>query len=91
LEILGPINFESAIEGRTRAIRRLRNAAEILVASLANSVNSQDLWREIADDDYGVARWFAMWEGANEEPFSVLRTSYPTNWKRFINLSLRRY
>jgi 5-methylcytosine-specific restriction endonuclease McrA len=91
LDVIRPINFESAIEGRTRAIRRLRTAAANLLASLATSTESRDLWDEIAADDFGVARWFAAWDGADEEPFSTLRVSYPARWRRFVKLSLRRY
>lgn len=91
LEVIRPINFESAIQGRTRAIRRLRTAAVSLLDSLASSSHSIDLWNEIAEDDFGVARWFAAWDGADEEPFSLLRSSHPERWRRFVNLSLRRY
>jgi 5-methylcytosine-specific restriction endonuclease McrA len=91
LEIIRPINFESAIEGRARTIRRLQGAARALVAPDPDSTQLRDLWDEVAGDDYGVARWFAIWDGADEDPFAIMKNRFPARWRRFVRLSLRRY
>jgi uncharacterized protein (TIGR02646 family) len=83
LAILDILNHESVAEGRRRSIRRLQEAVAEHVETGNTVVQLCKLARAVAEDDYGVARWFAFWEGRHERPFSDLALTQPP-WRRFV-------
>lgn len=86
LKVLEPINHEAVATGRRRSIDRLeRTVAEILCDS---QDGLRDLLTAAREDDYGVAAWFALWEGSNGEPFATLRTTRPHAWRRFVSVAV---
>jgi hypothetical protein len=89
LSVLDTLNREPLAEGRARAMRRLRQAVRAVVDSSGeDSTSNTELATAIREDDYGVSRWFARWEGGFEEPFGDLRTM-GSAWRRFVRLSLK--
>jgi hypothetical protein len=84
LTVIAPINFESVTEGRRRAVRRLRNAVNDLIATGDVPEARRRLREAIEDDDHGVAAWFARCEGREDVPFVNLRVLYPAAWRKFI-------
>jgi hypothetical protein len=92
LEILKPVNHESATEGRMRIIRRLRDAASAIPGdgstSKAINDNLKKLLDEVRQDDYGVSAWFAIWDGRDEDEFHDLRIRNAAAWWRFVRSSV---
>ncbi|MBB4755180.1 hypothetical protein [Actinoplanes lobatus] len=91
LKIIKTLSTEAAEEGRSRVIRRLAYAAEEVLAGSNEAKVCQRLAREVADDDFGISRWFAIWDGADEAPFSLIRTGNHSVWRSFVRWSTRRY
>ncbi len=90
LTVLDVINHEDIIEGRARSIRRLRDIAGDILQHGNGADKRLRLAREIYEDDFGVSSWFAFWEGANESPFSDVRSLYPGVWRRFVMMCQKR-
>jgi uncharacterized protein (TIGR02646 family) len=89
LDVLDTLNREPLAEGRARAMRRLKEAVESVVGSKGLDMDSNaKLSTAIREDDYGISRWFAQWEGSQESPFYELQnlTRY---WRRFVRLAVR--
>lgn len=89
LEVLPCINYESVTEGRRRVIRRYYEALDTVLHG-SSAAGFRNVAREIDEDDYGIYAWFALYEGANEVPFSRLRELYPKYWKTFVRLASKR-
>jgi 5-methylcytosine-specific restriction endonuclease McrA len=88
LDILSPVNNEPTIEGRLRTIRRLREAIRRVPESQAPFYDElRNLCREVREDDYGVAAWFALWEGSREPVVSELRDRNKVAWQKFVRTS----
>lgn len=90
LEVFQPVNFESVIEGRCRAIRRIRRAADAAVDEGDKPDTRTALARAVAEDDYGVAQWFALAAGRDESAFAALRVTRPGIWRRFVLTTVAR-
>jgi len=90
LEVLDILNQESVAEGRKNSMRRLRTAAEEALAIDDRPSYLHGLWHAIREDDFGVAAWFALWEGAEADPFSALRSNRPRVWRHFVRCVVSR-
>jgi hypothetical protein len=89
LQVLAPVNHEPAIEGRARALRHLRDAIKrIPPSSDSFGDDLSNLRREVREDDYGVAAWFALWEGSQEADISEFRERNHVAWRKFVIASL---
>jgi 5-methylcytosine-specific restriction endonuclease McrA len=92
LEILEPINHESATEGRMRIITRLRDAVSAVPGDgssrKAIDDNLRKLLGEVQQDDYGVSAWFAIWDGKDEDEFRDLSVRNAIAWRRFVRSSI---
>ena len=88
LEVLQPINYEAAVEGRMRTIVRLREAGSILPGEDSSSKAISDglrrLLGEVRHDDFGVSAWFGFWDGKDESEFRELSIRNPTAWRHFV-------
>jgi hypothetical protein len=89
LEVIVALNYEPVIEGRARAIRRLVAAARLILTDGDTPDARGTLAEEVRSDEFGVAPWFALWEGARDEPFTTLRDAHPELWKRYLRMVLR--
>jgi uncharacterized protein (TIGR02646 family) len=88
LEILDLLNYEEIAEGRARAMKRMRGAVASLMANPNDQHVDEEFVASVTEDDYGVGRWFARWEGRNEEPFIQLK-GMDIFWRRFVRLATR--
>ena len=84
LEILETINYESVVEGRRREIRRIVHAFSTILNENNSRESRENLAIEVTQDDLGIARWFAIHEGRDEDLFSIVRNTYPATWRSFI-------
>jgi uncharacterized protein (TIGR02646 family) len=84
LRVLDILNQEAVAEGRRKSIRRLLRAASKLAGSADLPAKSEELWLAVDDDDYGVAAWFALWEGQDSMPFSTIKQTRPQMWRHFV-------
>jgi hypothetical protein len=85
LKVIDRLNYEDVAEGRRRTMRRLERAAVAALAAEDDAPSEADaLWREVDEDDYGVAAWFALWEGQRMTPFAEIRSRKPTIWRHFV-------
>ena len=89
LQLFKALTWEEVIEGRGRAIRRLRDGAHAIAEQGDTPRSRAELLRAVAEDDYGVARWFALWDGRVEDPFHAIRTGSPSLWRRFVAAAAR--
>jgi len=92
LEILEPINHESATEGRMRIITRLRDAVSAIPGDGSSRKAIDDSLRKLLDevrqDDYGISAWFAIWDGKDEDEFRNLNIRNAAAWRRFVRFSI---
>jgi len=85
LKVIPSITYEAAEEGRSRSVRRIREAVKrIPDSSQPLDEELRELFRAVREDDYGVASWFALWEGRNEADMVDLRRRNPQAWNRFV-------
>jgi 5-methylcytosine-specific restriction endonuclease McrA len=93
LEILEPINYEAAIEGRMRTVTRLREVVSQVPGNgsspRAVSDGLRRLFAEVRYDDYGVSAWFGLWDGKDEREFRELSTRNPDAWRHFVRYSAK--
>jgi 5-methylcytosine-specific restriction endonuclease McrA len=88
LDVIVALNYEAVVEGRARAIRRLTAAAQLVLADGDSPDTRGTLAEQVREDEFGVAPWFAFWEGAGDEPFAILRTTHQQLWKRYLRMVL---
>jgi 5-methylcytosine-specific restriction endonuclease McrA len=86
LRVLDILNFEGVVAGRARTMRRLVAAAGKVAAGPDRPATGGEMWREIDEDDYGVAAWFALWEGQDMMPFSVIKETQPQMWRHLVRV-----
>ncbi|WP_405178507.1 HNH endonuclease [Nocardia sp. NBC_01377] len=89
LEILECINYEAVTEGRKRVIRRYHEALDHVLSSKCAEQAMRAVAREINEDDFGLSAWFALHEGAEEEPFLEFKKRLPRQWRAFLRLSAK--
>lgn len=81
LEVLAPLLHQGVIAGRQRTRTSLVRAVK---ACLAQGDDGETVPPSVVacvdDDDYGLAEWFFLCEGADESPFSELRSTRPSVW-----------
>jgi len=88
-----PLNDEAITYGRRRASRRLREAVraflDAAIQGFAGSCRAAaaERLREAARDcpDYGLAQWYFVADGRDEEPFRALQTNHPELFKELGN------
>lgn len=92
LEILAPLRHQAVTEGRRRTSMRLRRVVRSFLAHHTDAAEKltaasiEDLLDEVDDAmDYGIALWFFLRDGCNDEPFGQLRTRFPTLWETIVN------
>lgn len=83
LKVLDVLNYDAVAEGRKRSMDRILNAAAQIVETKRST---EILAKAISEDDYGVARWFAFWEGKYSSPFNELVTM-KRPWRRFLKMA----
>jgi hypothetical protein len=89
LQAVDILNHEGVIESRARYIRRLKGfAKELLQCDASNAVASKFI-SEILHNDFGVASYVVLWDGAFESPFSDVRAGFPRLWRRLIRAACR--
>lgn len=89
LETLSPLRHQAVTEGRLRTLRALRRTLQAFQRDTSTSERSeeavQDLLAGIEDAaDYGIAVWFFLHDGRDEEPFRTFRERFPAIWKRAV-------
>jgi len=90
LEVISCINHEAVIEGRRRVIARYRESVDkILNGESGQGKSASSLFREVREDDFGIADWFAFYEGSLEESFRQIRNLHPAIWQRFAKAALK--
>jgi len=82
LAILDVLMNESVATGRQRSARRLRKGIEAAAAGDRTAIAEA-----IKDDDYGLGRWYSVFEGRDEAPFSDVRINEPALWRHFVRLA----
>jgi uncharacterized protein (TIGR02646 family) len=92
LEILAPLRHQAVTEGRRRISMRLRRAVRSFLAHHTGEAEKltaatiEDLLDDVDDAmDYGIAFWFFLRDGRNDEPFGQLRTRFPLIWKTILD------
>jgi uncharacterized protein (TIGR02646 family) len=88
LETLSPLRHQAVTEGRRRTFLRLQRAVRSFLGDGNEEVSEasvQDLL-DCVDDavEYGIAVWFFVRDGQDEEPFRALRTRFPKVWDRAV-------
>lgn len=91
LEILTSLRHQAITEGRRRTSLRLRRAVRSFLAQWGQEIGEvspeavHDLL-ECVDDgiDYGIAVWFFLRDGRDDEPFQTLRARQPFIWEKVI-------
>jgi hypothetical protein len=89
LRLFKALTWEEVIEGRARSIRRMRGAGAGVAVEGCSANLRKEFLRAVGEDEYGVARWFAVWEGQREEPFRALKSHCPELWRRFVAAAMR--
>lgn len=89
LEVLSCVNFESVTEGRKRVIRRYYEAVDHVLKAEDSPSAFSGVAREVREDEYGIASWFALREGAMERRFLQLKEQHPIHWRTFVRLALQ--
>lgn len=93
LDVLKPINYEAAAEGRKRVVDRIREAVKLVPddksARSEIDLALKRLQSEVRQDDYGVAAWFGLWDGKIEQDFQELKSRNPAAWKRFVQFCVK--
>jgi uncharacterized protein (TIGR02646 family) len=82
LAVLRTLNYEAVSKGRGRIARALAGAVEdFLVLNTAREDADEQLRRRVLDNlDYGLAEWFFLREGQDEQPFVTLRAANLPAW-----------
>jgi uncharacterized protein (TIGR02646 family) len=90
LEILSSLRHQAVTEGRRRTSLRLKRSIRSFMGQRGEDGEVpesavEDLL-ECVDDatDYGIAVWFFLRDGREEDPFRALRTGFPSIWKRIV-------
>ncbi|OXM70810.1 MULTISPECIES: HNH endonuclease [Amycolatopsis] len=84
LAILETINFEAATEARRKQARRLLGAMKFVLDDDDSRESRRELSIEVANDELGISRWYAHWEGSAEEFPIQLQAKYLLTWKAFV-------
>ncbi len=83
LEILSTLSHQAVAESRRRTCRNLQRALRAFFGTPETSEAEAELRESISDnDDFGLAVWFFLREGQEEEPFAELQRRYPEVWER---------
>jgi hypothetical protein len=90
LAVLDILNQESVAEGRKSSVRRIRTAVQGALEVGDSPSRVRGLWDAVREDDFGVATWFALWEGGDTDPFSALRGARPRVWRHFVRYATGR-
>jgi len=69
MSILPALQHEAVTEGRRRAYRRIRRAADAWLRSPNDRDLRLDLVTAVREDEFGVAGWFLVHEGGREAPW----------------------
>jgi len=92
LTIISSLRHQAVTEGRRRTYRRLTRAVRSFLTQSAEASKTpseesvQDLLDCIEDaTDYGLAAWFFLRDGQEEEVFRNLQTRFPAVWERAVN------
>jgi len=89
LRVLDILNYEALSEGRRRTVLRLTAAADAVVNAGGSPASFRALVREVHEDEYGVAPWFAFWEGRTDPSFAAL-AQMARPWRRFVRAAASR-
>jgi uncharacterized protein (TIGR02646 family) len=89
LAIFSPLRHQAVTEGRRRAFRNLRRAVRSFLDTRTGTDVSDESLRELIEhiedtNDYGLASWFFLREGQDEDPFCRLRDEFPGVWSRVV-------
>lgn len=86
LNVLAPLRNQAVCEGRARTRRGLARAVQLFLHhpdDVAHGPALAELLHAVVDhDDYGLAEWFFLRDGTDEEPFCRLRQERPLAWAR---------
>ncbi|WP_245560479.1 hypothetical protein [Nocardia asiatica] len=89
LLVLPTINHEAVAAGRERVARRLKEAITQACEDRTNE-SRKKIFLEISEDDVGVSRWYAFWEGSFEREMQMLKMHDVSLWRRFVRGSANR-
>jgi uncharacterized protein (TIGR02646 family) len=90
LDVVSTLRHQAVTEGRRRTAARLRRAIRsFLVQSQTKQDIADDSIRDLVEcvedaSDYGIAAWFFLRDGQDEEPFRTLRERFPEIWAEVI-------
>lgn len=86
LKILPTINYEAVAEGRLRIINRLDEVFQKIVQNGDTSENRSKLGKSVREDDMGISRWLAFWDGQQEPVVQMAKIKAPSLWRRFLRM-----
>lgn len=89
LEIVSPINDEATIEGRRRSVESYMEVFNEALESGDTEKSRRALKKLVRYDEFGLAPWFAFWEGALLLALSSTKSDLPEYWKKFCSLACR--
>ncbi len=91
IEVLSTLQHQAVTEGRRRTSARLRRCIVTFLSQRRaedEEVSKESLQNllEYIDDttDYGIAAWFFLKDGQDEEPFRTLQSRFPSIWNRIV-------
>lgn len=90
LDLLSPLNDEATAEGRRRTAEAFCDMSATTLTEGDNLGIRKQWARIIAYDDYGLAPWFAFWEGSTAADFPNVKREFPLLWRRFIVMAANR-
>ncbi|MEU2223269.1 hypothetical protein [Streptomyces sp. NPDC018347] len=88
LEIISPLNDESTVEGRRRSVERYTELADLILKQGDATKSRKEMKKVILYDEFGLAPWFAFYEGAKIDSFAKVRAEHPPLWRKFSKLAL---
>jgi uncharacterized protein (TIGR02646 family) len=78
LEVLPTLNIEPVRRGRRRTYNAIRKAVEGLLAGVMSGGELLSTLKE--NGEYGLAQWFFLGKGSEDEPFATLSREHPYLW-----------
>jgi hypothetical protein len=92
LTIISSLRYQAVTEGRRRTYQRLKRAIRSFLSQSGggNETPSEESAQDLLDciddaTDYGLAAWFFLRDGQEEEVFRSLRARFPAVWARAVN------
>jgi uncharacterized protein (TIGR02646 family) len=97
LTIISSLRHQAVTEGRRRTYQRLKRAIRSFLTQSGegNQAPSEESVQDLLDciddaTDYGLAAWFFLRDGQDEEVFRSLQARFPAVWTRAVDFVAER-